>query len=61
MKVSKTEHYLKQNIAVVTCNKIVCIEYDNYKKLKKLSRQFNALSIWNECGAGLPIIDTVKT
>ena len=61
--VSKTyEHYLKRNIAVVTCNKIACSsEYDNYKKLKKLSQQFNAPFLFEtNVGAGLPIIDTVK-
>nr|WP_314896970.1 bifunctional aspartate kinase/homoserine dehydrogenase I [uncultured Flavobacterium sp.] len=61
--VSKTyEEYLKRNIAVVTCNKIACAsEYDNYKKLKKLSRQFNAPFLFEtNVGAGLPIIDTVK-
>jgi aspartokinase/homoserine dehydrogenase 1 len=61
--VSKTyEQYLKRNIAVVTCNKIACSsEYDNYKKLKKLSRQFNAPFLFEtNVGAGLPIIDTVK-
>ena len=61
--VSETyEHYLKQNIAVVTCNKIACSSaYDNYKKLKNLSRQFNAPFLFEtNVGAGLPIIDTVK-
>ena len=61
--VSKSyEYYLKQNIAVVTCNKIACAsEYDNYKKLKKLSQQFNAPFLFEtNVGAGLPIIDTVK-
>lgn len=61
--VSKTyEQYLKRNIAVVTCNKIACAsEYDNYTKLKKLSRQFNAPFLFEtNVGAGLPIIDTVK-
>jgi bifunctional aspartokinase / homoserine dehydrogenase 1 len=61
--VSKTyEQYLRQNIAVVTCNKIACAsEYDNYKKLKKLSRQYNAPFLFEtNVGAGLPIIDTVK-
>lgn len=61
--VSKTyEQYLKQNIAVVTCNKIACSsDYDNYKKLKNLSRQFNAPFLFEtNVGAGLPIIDTVK-
>jgi aspartokinase/homoserine dehydrogenase 1 len=61
--VSKTyEQYLKQNIAVVTCNKIACAsEYDNYKNLKNLSRQYNAPFLFEtNVGAGLPIIDTVK-
>jgi aspartokinase/homoserine dehydrogenase 1 len=61
--ISKTyEHYLKRNIAVVTCNKIACAsEYVNYKKLKKLSQQFNASFLFEtNVGAGLPIIDTVK-
>jgi aspartokinase/homoserine dehydrogenase 1 len=61
--VSQTyEQYLKQNIAVVTCNKIACSSaYDNYKNLKNLSRQFNAPFLFEtNVGAGLPIIDTVK-
>ena len=61
--ISKTyEHYLKRNIAVVTCNKIACAsEYDNYKKLKNLSQKFNAPFLFEtNVGAGLPIIDTVK-
>nr|WP_315164572.1 bifunctional aspartate kinase/homoserine dehydrogenase I [uncultured Flavobacterium sp.] len=61
--VSKTyEQYLKQNVAVVTCNKIACSSaYDNYKNLKNLSRQYNALFLFEtNVGAGLPIIDTVK-
>lgn len=61
--VSKTyEQYLKQNIAVVTCNKIACSSaYDNYKNLKNLSRQYNAPFLFEtNVGAGLPIIDTVK-
>ena len=54
--------YLNQNIAVVTCNKIACSsEYDNYKKLKNLSRQYNAPFLFEtNVGAGLPIIDTLK-
>ena len=61
--VSKTyDQYLKQNIAVVTCNKIACSSaYDNYKNLKNLSRQFKAPFLFEtNVGAGLPIIDTVK-
>ena len=61
--VSKTyEHYLKQSVGVVTCNKIACSSaYDNYKHLKNLSRQYNAPFLFEtNVGAGLPIIDTVK-
>ena len=61
--VSKTyDQYLKQNVAVVTCNKIACSSaYDNYINLKKLSRQYNAPFLFEtNVGAGLPIIDTVK-
>ncbi len=61
--VAKTyDHYLKQNIAVVTCNKIACAsEYENYKNLKNLSRKYNAPFLFEtNVGAGLPIIDTLK-
>jgi aspartokinase/homoserine dehydrogenase 1 len=56
------EHYLKQNIAVVTCNKIACSSaFDNYKNLKNLSRKYNAPFLFEtNVGAGLPIIDTLK-
>ena len=55
-------HYLKQNIAVVTCNKIACSSaYENYSNLKQLSRRFNAPFLFEtNVGAGLPIIDTLK-
>ncbi len=61
--VSQTyEHYLKENIAVVTCNKIACSSvYDNYRNLKNLSRKYNAPFLFEtNVGAGLPIIDTLK-
>lgn len=61
--VSQTyEHYLKQNISVVTCNKIACSSaFENYLNLKKLSRKFNAPFLFEtNVGAGLPIIDTLK-
>jgi bifunctional aspartokinase / homoserine dehydrogenase 1 len=61
--VSQTyEHYLKQNVAVVTCNKIACSSvYENYSHLKQLSRKFNAPFLFEtNVGAGLPIIDTLK-
>jgi aspartokinase/homoserine dehydrogenase 1 len=56
------EHYLRKNIAVVTCNKIACSsEYDNYLNLKRLSRKYNAPFLFEtNVGAGLPIIDTLK-
>jgi aspartokinase/homoserine dehydrogenase 1 len=56
------EHFLRQNIAVVTCNKIACSSaFDNYKNLKTLSRKYNAPFLFEtNVGAGLPIIDTVK-
>ena len=61
--VSQTyDQYLKQNIAVVTCNKIACsAAYENYRNLKQLSRKFNAPFLFEtNVGAGLPIIDTLK-
>lgn len=61
--VSQTyDQYLKQNVAVVTCNKIACSSaYDNYSNLKQLSRKYNAPFLFEtNVGAGLPIIDTLK-
>jgi aspartokinase/homoserine dehydrogenase 1 len=54
--------YLRQNIAVVTCNKVACSSaYENYRELKNLSRQYNAPFLFEtNVGAGLPIIDTLK-
>lgn len=56
------EHYLANNIGVVTCNKIACAsELNNYKKLKYISRKYNAPFLFEtNVGAGLPIIDTLK-
>lgn len=56
------DQFLKQNIAVVTCNKIACSsEFENYKYLKSLSRKYNAPFLFEtNVGAGLPIIDTLK-
>lgn len=56
------DQFLKENIAVVTCNKIAASSlYDNYKNLKYLSRKFNAPFLFEtNVGAGLPIIDTLK-
>jgi len=54
--------YLKQNIAVVACNKIACSsDFENYKELKELSRKYNAAYLFEtNVGAGLPVIDTLN-
>ena len=55
-------NYLKESVAVVTCNKIACSSnYTNYLSLKKLSKEYNAPFLFEtNVGAGLPIIDTLK-
>ncbi|MCL6275401.1 bifunctional aspartate kinase/homoserine dehydrogenase I [Muricauda sp. 2012CJ35-5] len=54
--------YLKNSIAVVTCNKIACSsDYGFYQELKQLSKKYNAPFLFEtNVGAGLPIIDTLK-
>lgn len=54
--------YLKESIAVVTCNKIACsAEYGTYARLKELSRTYGVPFLFEtNVGAGLPIIDTLK-
>ncbi|KOS05529.1 aspartate kinase [Flavobacterium akiainvivens] len=54
--------FLRNSIAVVTCNKVAASgEYENYKLLKNLSRRYNAPFLFEtNVGAGLPIIDTLK-
>jgi aspartokinase/homoserine dehydrogenase 1 len=54
--------YLKNSIAVVTCNKIACSsEYEKYVGLKSLSTKYGAPFLFEtNVGAGLPIIDTLK-
>ncbi len=56
------KHYLKESMAVVTCNKIACAdEFTNYEELQDLSRKFNASFLYEtNVGAGLPIIDTLN-
>jgi len=56
------ETYLRDSISVVTCNKIACASnFENYKKLKEVSRKYNASFLFEtNVGAGLPIIDTLK-
>jgi len=54
--------YLKNNIGVVTCNKIACSDYyENYIKIKNLSKKYNTPFLFEtNVGAGLPIIDTLN-
>jgi len=54
--------YLSNSISVVTCNKIACSSnYENYRELKSLAREYNAPFLFEtNVGAGLPIIDTLK-
>ncbi|WBX72321.1 bifunctional aspartate kinase/homoserine dehydrogenase I [Tenacibaculum retecalamus] len=56
------EKYLRNNIAVVTCNKIACAsDLNNYKTLKTVSKTYKAPFLFEtNVGAGLPIIDTLK-
>ena len=61
--IAATYHdYLGNSIAVVTCNKIACSsKFSNYRKLKELSKKYNAPFLFEtNVGAGLPIIDTLK-
>jgi len=53
---------LQKSIAVVACNKVAASSnYDSYKKLKDLSREFNAHFLFEtNVGAGLPIIGTIN-
>lgn len=55
-------NYLKQNIAVVACNKIACSSsFENYSELKHLSKKYSAPFLFEtNVGAGLPIIDTLN-
>jgi aspartokinase/homoserine dehydrogenase 1 len=54
--------YLKESVAVVTCNKIACSSnHSSYIELKNLAREYNAPFLFEtNVGAGLPIIDTLK-
>ena len=54
--------YLKESIAIVTCNKIAASsEYSKYAELKRLSQEYNAPYLFEtNVGAGLPIINTLN-
>jgi aspartokinase/homoserine dehydrogenase 1 len=53
---------LEKSIAVVACNKVAASNtYNNYKKLKDLSAEYNAPFLFEtNVGAGLPIIGTLN-
>ncbi len=55
-------HFLQKSISVVACNKVACSSsYEYYKKLKDLSREYNALFLFEtNVGAGLPVIGTLN-
>ena len=56
------DQLLQKSISVVACNKIACSSsYEYYKKLKNLSREFNAQFLFEtNVGASLPIIGTLN-
>jgi aspartokinase/homoserine dehydrogenase 1 len=56
------DRLLEKSISVVACNKIACSSpYGNYRKLKDLSREYNALFLFEtNVGAGLPVIGTLN-
>ncbi len=53
---------LEKSISVVACNKIAASsKYSVYQKLKSLSREFNAMFLFEtNVGAGLPVIGTLN-
>jgi bifunctional aspartokinase / homoserine dehydrogenase 1 len=53
---------LEKSISVVACNKVACSSnYEYYKKLKDLAREFNCLFLFEtNVGAGLPVIGTLN-
>lgn len=55
-------YYLGQSISVVSCNKIASSgDYQQYRKLKELSREYSAPFLFEtNVGAGLPILDTLR-
>ncbi len=55
-------YFLEKSISVVACNKVACSSsYEYYKKLKDLSREYNALFLFEtNVGAGLPVIGTLN-
>lgn len=53
---------LQKSVSVIACNKIAASsDYEKYKKLKDLAREYNANFLFEtNVGAGLPIINTLN-
>ena len=53
---------MQKSISVIACNKIAASgEFENYRKLKDLAREYNANFLFEtNVGAGLPIINTLN-
>jgi len=53
---------LQKSVSIIACNKIACSSpYETYKKLKDLSREYNADFFFEtNVGAGLPVINTLN-
>jgi aspartokinase/homoserine dehydrogenase 1 len=53
---------LQKAVAVIACNKIAASsEYENYRRLKDLAREYNANFLFEtNVGAGLPVINTLN-
>lgn len=53
---------LEKSVAVIACNKIAASSnFENYKKLKDLAREYNANFLFEtNVGAGLPVINTLN-
>lgn len=53
---------LEKSVAVIACNKIAASsDFENYKKLKDLAREYNANFLFEtNVGAGLPVINTLN-
>jgi bifunctional aspartokinase / homoserine dehydrogenase 1 len=56
------ESLIQKSVSIVACNKIACsAPYSYYRKLKDLSKEFNAAFFFEtNVGAGLPVIGTLN-
>jgi len=56
------DQLLRKSISIVACNKVAASSaFENYKKLKDLSREFNCNFLFEtNVGAGLPVIGTLN-